>query len=98
MTDETQEVYCYVREKSIKYLPVIIRAITDGVNAENERMREQKSKVEGGLVVLSFLAKKFKKLDRGFRETLIEAYNNCTFFMFDECKKKLQESEHDREV
>ena len=89
--EEETQVYNYVKDKSNKYLPTILRAITDGVVEENERLREQKSHVESGLVVLLDKVK-INKIDKRFKSVLIQALDSCTFFKFDSFRRILTES------
>lgn len=76
------EVFAYVKENSVEYLSVIIQAITAGITEENQRLREQKSKVEGGLVALADKVN-LSKLKTNMRDTLIDALKNCTYFKMD---------------
>jgi len=87
---EEMEVYNYVKEKAPKHFELILRAMTDGVRTENEKLLHRQNKIESGLVVLSFVGK-IKNLKDNLKETLKEAYDNCTFFNFDSCKKELEE-------
>lgn len=84
-----KEIYDFVRKNADDYLDLIIRAIIDGVHSENKKLREEKNKVESGLVILSFVSK-LSKLKKSFKETLLEAYKHCSFFKFDSCIKELK--------
>ena len=90
MFDEKEiEVYQYVKENATKYLSTIIKAMQDGLKEENFRMREQKSKVEAGVIVL--LEKvKISKIPENRKSVLIDALENGTFFKFDSLIKELK--------
>jgi len=76
------EVYNYIKANVVDYLPVILEAITNGVTAENSALREKKSKVECGLVVLADKVK-LDKIDTQMKSVLLEALQNCTFVKMD---------------
>jgi len=90
--EEEQQVYMYVKDKSNKYLSTILKAITDGIDEENERLREQKSHVESGLVVLLDKVK-VAKIDARLKSVLIQALNSCTFFNFNSFRKILEKKD-----
>ena len=76
------EVFACVKENSVEYLPIIIQAITAGISEENCKLREQKSKVECGLVVLADKIK-LSTLKTNMKDTLLDALKSCTFVKMD---------------
>lgn len=80
--EKEAEVYQYVKANASEYLAVIVRALTDGVNEENEKLRDGKSKVECGLLLLADRVK-LSKVKTNMRTTLVEALKACTFLRVD---------------
>lgn len=90
--EKEQEVYVYVKENASEYLPTILQAITDGIKEENQGLREQKSKVECGLVVLADKVN-ISKLDTQMHSVLVDALENCTFLRMDHFLAMLSKKE-----
>lgn len=84
------EVYNYVKENASDFLPIIINALNDGIREQNQMLREQKSKVECGLLVLADKVN-LSKIETNMKDTLIEALKNCTFLKMDSFLQKLSE-------
>ncbi len=83
MFDEKQlEVYAYVKDSAVEYLPVILQAITDGVKEENQMLREKKSNVECGLLALADKVK-LSTLETNMKDVLLRALEDCTFLKMD---------------
>ena len=80
--EKEMEVFSYVKANAVDYLPTIIQAITEGIADENQKLREQKSKVECGLLALADKVN-LSKLESNMKETLLEALKNCTFLKMD---------------
>lgn len=89
--EKEMEVYNYVKENAIDYLPVILNAIVAGVVEENQMLREKKSKVEGGLVVLGDKVK-LERIDTQYKSVLLDALQSCTFFKMDSFIAELQDN------
>ena len=81
------KVYNFVRANAGEYLSTIIRAVVDETKEENRRLREQKAKVECGLVALLDKVK-LQKLSKSMKLTLQDCLENCTFVVMD---KRIEE-------
>lgn len=90
--EKESEVYEYVKHNAVEYLPIILNAIVDGIKEENKILREEKSKVECGLVVLADKIK-LDKLDTQVRSVLLESLENCTFVKMDSFISALKKEE-----
>lgn len=88
------EVYSYVKENR-EHLPTIIQALVDGFREENQKLREGKSSVEAGLLVMLDKVD-LSKLDKSYLLTLRDSLNRCTFlrvnYMIDRINKALEEA------
>lgn len=86
--DAEREVYNFVKKNSSKYLYTILHAITDGINEENNKLREQKSSIECGFVIsLDYLK---NNLSDQVKSTVLKALENCTFIRVDDAIKRIK--------
>jgi hypothetical protein len=90
--DEVQkeiEVFNYVKENADKFLQVIVQGLVAGIHEENKKLREQKSKVEVGMVILADRVK-LDKIDTNLKSALIDGIKSCTFIKVDSLLEKLE--------
>ncbi len=82
------EVYEYVKNHADEYYSIIVKALNDGIKDENNRLREQKSKIEASVVLL-LQTSKIDKIPVNQKSVLKEGLENCSFFNFDSAIKQL---------
>lgn len=82
------EVFNYVKENASEFLTVIVQALTAGIREENEKLRDQKSKVEVAVVVLADKAR-LDKIDTNLKSALVDGLKSCTFIKVDSLLQKL---------
>lgn len=83
------EVFNYVKENASEFLSVIVQALVAGIHEENEKLKEQKSKVEVGIVILADRVK-LDKIDTNLKSALIDGLRSCTFIKVDSLLQKLE--------
>lgn len=83
------EIFNYVKENANEFLSVIVQALTAGIREENEKLRDQKSKVEVGMVILADKVK-LDKIDTKLKSALIDGMKSCTFIKIDSLLQKLE--------
>jgi flagellar biosynthesis regulator FlaF len=86
-----QEIFHYVRKHASDFTSIIINGLVTGLKEENNRLKNQKNKVEVGLVVLADKSK-IDKIKTNMKECLIDAFENCTFIKTDSLLKKIKEN------
>jgi hypothetical protein len=87
--EKEQEVYNYVKENAAEFMSVIVRAMNDGIQEENLKLRLQKSQVETGLMLLADKVK-LEKIDPRLKSVLLDALKSCTFFKVDSFIQELE--------
>ena len=90
--EKEQEVYNYVKQNAVDFLPLIITAINDGVQEENQRLREQKSNIEAGIIVLADKIK-LEKIKSNMKDVLLTALESCTAFKMDTFIKRIKNND-----